>query len=139
MSDLVISPRIALELSAKLSQIQELSTARYLMLGQLSGTLLAEAGSLVGTDSSVFCALGAAAWSSSASMAKQLKEPTCRSLNLISAEKVIHIVPVGEKTLMIFVFDSEILPKGFRFLAWKWAEELDALLGMIGSSSRVSG
>lgn len=138
MNDLVISPRNASELNSKLTQIQELSTASYLVLSHLSGTQIIEAGSLASADGSAFSALGAAAWASSLSMAQLIQESGCRSLNLIGDQKVVHVVPVGEKALLIFVFNSEVLPKGFRHLAWQWAKECALLLGSIGTSSRVS-
>ncbi|MBO7499907.1 MAG: roadblock/LC7 domain-containing protein [Fibrobacterales bacterium] len=137
MSDMVISPNAAYELQEKLQQVYELSTASYLLLSHVSGTPISDAGTLENGDSSVFCALSAAAWSSGTSMAKIITEPSCRSLNLIGHNRVVHIVPVGDNALLVFVFSSEVLPKGFRMLAWKWADEVAAAMGGFGSSSKI--
>jgi len=137
MSDMVISPSAANGLQEKLEQVFALSTASYLLLSHVSGTPITELGTLKDGDSAAFCALSAAAWSSAASMAKIITEPSCRSLNLIGHDRVVHIVPAGDNALLVFVFASEVLPKGFRLLAWKWADEVASAMGFFGQSAKI--
>jgi len=138
MSDMVLNADSAHRLMARLAEIQSLSTASYLMLCTTSGTQVAESGQFPGVDASIFCAMAAASWSSTGSMAQMIGEPGFRSVSHTGSTRLIHMVPVAPSALLVFLFSAnEQLPRGFQSMATQWAESLQNDFAMLGGTSQV--
>ena len=138
MIDVVLSADAARRLMALLEQIHKDSRASDLLLCTPSGTQGAESGTFPGPDPSIFCALAAAAWSSTASMAQMIGEPGFRAINHVGHNTQIHLVPVDQRSLLIFLFGQEQLPQEFHAQAAQWAATVQAEFSQMGGTSQVS-
>jgi predicted regulator of Ras-like GTPase activity (Roadblock/LC7/MglB family) len=104
------------------------ANAQCCLLIDREGHMVAKQGFLAKLDSSALAALVAGSFASTKEVARLLGEKEFRVLFHTGAEHSIHITLIGERTLQVAVFPSQVKPGMIQVLSKELATQMDGLL-----------
>jgi predicted regulator of Ras-like GTPase activity (Roadblock/LC7/MglB family) len=125
------------ELTDKLNAIREEAESSYLLLAHLSGTVIADAGSLPAGDATMFAALSAASFSSMASLAVLIQEHEFYQMIHLGKKSSLLLYPVNRSSILVFVVKNGGAFRQIRERLPFWKRDVDILLQGMGGTVRI--
>jgi predicted regulator of Ras-like GTPase activity (Roadblock/LC7/MglB family) len=135
MSDVLVFPKQAETFLKVLGVVQKKTKANYVQFAHVSGTILAEVGKFTGMDPSMFAALAAGSYSSTSTMGQIIGEKQFSSICHIGSKHSLHITPIGDKALLILIYNSPKIPFRLNAIIEKFKSELVGSVGLIGATT----
>lgn len=121
-----------------MDRIAQESSAMYVLLAHLSGSVIADSGELPqGSDSTMFAALAAASYSSMASLAILIKEKEFYQMIHLGRDYSLLLYPVNKSSVLVFVVGTGSALKHVRMSLPVWKQELCVLLDDLGGTVRI--
>lgn len=115
-------------INQQLSNFMRKSQARAALLVDKEGHLVAKQGYLAKLDTTSLSALVAGSFASTREVARLLGEPEFKVLSHQGKEQSIHITLIGERTLQVVVFDSQVMPGMIQELSKQLAGKVNEIL-----------
>ena len=138
MNDLILSEGESNKLMDVMNRVHQDANSHYTMLNHLAGNMIAEVGDYPGSDSSIYSALASATYSSISTMINAIGDQMFDSMNLRGQKWTLCIIPVNQSAQLIFIFDSNNLPKLSKTSIQDWKEKLDEVIAVFGQTSKLN-
>lgn len=116
------------KINATLLSFVKKANAHCCLVIDKEGHMVAKQGFLANLDSTALSALVAGSFASTREVAKLLGEKEFRVLFHQGTDHAIHITLIGERTLQISVFNSQVKPGMIQVLAKELSGQLEAIL-----------
>ncbi len=126
------------ELVDRMNEYRLLSDAEYIMVSHTSGAVIAEAGSLNFSDSTMFAALTAASYSSTTQIAQLLQEEGgFTHVIQMGKNRSLFMGALSDSCVAIFVVPGATINRVLYNNMQRWCDELHMMMGDFGQTTSL--